>query len=1046
MTSFASGVGQRFVHTSGSTSADLLALIEHAAHLLPAQGPITSFVHHNTLHAFEHLPFERAVVEGARTFGCHPYLSEETFRDLLDRGRIRPEDIEATLIDDLGDQADELLGFLGTRFHLRQAMLRHRLYVGPTAESNWVIAESDALRRFRHETPSHIRNDLVNQTRHWIMRDLRNGESEREDNDGATHIRSILSRLFAIFDRNSIEQWSDRIWETFCLHLLWQLCSHGAGRVSDRHSPRLTSVRHRDLLFEATGEDSDTLVHDLLIRFCSAFLDQGFAGWTLPGREQGFFRAFLSLYGQPGGPTDRWLCGLRGELQRVAGSGMSPLESINESLQLLGISDQDVEPFLTQTLLALRGYTGMIWQLETRGNEVVSPIPKGSLVDFLAVRLILDRLALACLAEQVPAIPEPDSIPADLPGLRDILRERLSLNQSTSVDQRAFLLFQLAQLLGWDPETLCRLSDEQWARTAHEVESFSGIERRRIYHLAYERHYRINTLDAIRIHSRRVSRPQSRPTFQLACCIDDREESFRRHLEEVDPQCETFSAAGFYAVAMWYRGAADAHFHALCPAILTPKHYVTEEVVYSFVKSDRRRRETRRTLGTASHRYHLGSRTFLGGAVTALTGSLAAIPMVARILFPRLTSRVRRTFGRLVQTPLVTRLHLERTEEEPGKAPGHTGYTLVEMADIVEKILRDMGLTSNFSSLVIMTGHGSSSLNNPHESAYCCGACSGARGGPNARAFAQMANDRRVRELLSQRGLTLPNDVVFVGAYHNTCDDSMTWFDLNELPPSHMADFEYAVDVIDQACERNAHERCRRFESAGLSLQPNAALRHVEGRSEDLSEARPEYNHATNALCFVGRRWWSRGLFLDRRAFLNSYDPSEDDAEHSILTRILQAAVPVCAGINLEYYFSCVDVNGYGCGSKLPHNITAMLGVMTGAASDLRPGLSQQMIEIHEPVRLLFVIETTPEALEHIIAINPSIAELIRGHWVQVATFDPETSDIMVYRAGTFEPYTSESHELPEAESSLDWYRGWRDHLGFATINGRGSTPPQNAR
>jgi uncharacterized protein YbcC (UPF0753/DUF2309 family) len=365
------------------------------------------------------------------------------------------------------------------------------------------------------------------------------------------------------------------------------------------------------------------------------------------------------------------------------------------------------------------------------------------------------------------------------------------------------------------------------------------------------------------------------------------------------------------------------------------------------------------------------------------------------------------------------------------------------MADIVEKILRDMGLTTNFSKLIIITGHGSSSLNNPHESAYCCGACSGARGGPNARAFAQMANDPRVRDLLAQRGLDVPREAVFLGAYHNTCDDSMSWFDLDKLPASHLADFEYAVDVIDEACERNAHERCRRFESAGLSLQPNAALRHVEGRTEDLSEARPEYNHATNALCFVGGRWWSRGLFLDRRAFLNSYDPAEDDEEYSILTRILQAAVPVCAGISLEYYFSCVDVNGYGCGSKLPHNITSMLGVMSGAASDLRPGLSQQMIEIHEPVRLLFVIEATPSALEQIIAKNPVIAEHIRNDWVQLATFDPETTEITVYRNGQFEPYTSECSELPEAESSIDWYRGWRDHLGFASIKIKDSAPSQ---
>jgi uncharacterized protein YbcC (UPF0753/DUF2309 family) len=150
----------------------------------------------------------------------------------------------------------------------------------------------------------------------------------------------------------------------------------------------------------------------------------------------------------------------------------------------------------------------------------------------------------------------------------------------------------------------------------------------------------------------------------------------------------------------------------------------------------------------------------------------------------------------------------------------------------------------------------------------------------------------------------------------------------------------------------------------------------------------------------VGRREWSRGLFLDRRAFLASYDPSIDTDEGIILTRILQAAVPVCAGISLEYYFSTVDTEGYGCGNKLPHNITALLGVMTGAESDLRPGLSAQMVEIHEPMRLLFIVDTTPQKLKQIIERNPGIRELVDGKWVQMTTYDPVSGSIHEYVDG----------------------------------------------
>jgi uncharacterized protein YbcC (UPF0753/DUF2309 family) len=291
-----------------------------------------------------------------------------------------------------------------------------------------------------------------------------------------------------------------------------------------------------------------------------------------------------------------------------------------------------------------------------------------------------------------------------------------------------------------------------------------------------------------------------------------------------------------------------------------------------------------------------------------------------------------------------------------------------------------------------------------------------------------------VREIVSANGLDIPEDSVFVGCYHNTCDDSVTYYDLDQIPESHQTEFESARDAIDAARKHSAHERCRRFESAPLSLTADGALKHVEGRAEDLSQVRPEYGHATNALCFVGRRTWSRGLFLDRRAFLQSYEPNQDDEQSSILERILQAVIPVCAGINLEYYFSYVDPVGYGCGTKLPHNITSLVGVMNGAASDLRPGLPWQMVEIHEPVRLLFVIETTPAAMKRIIEANESISRLCKGNWVQLAVLDGETSELQLYRNGQFVPYQLENDQLDVAPNSSQWYRGWRGHLKFASI------------
>jgi len=223
------------------------------------------------------------------------------------------------------------------------------------------------------------------------------------------------------------------------------------------------------------------------------------------------------------------------------------------------------------------------------------------------------------------------------------------------------------------------------------------------------------------------------------------------------------------------------------------------------------------------------------------------------------------------------------------------------------------------------------------------------------------------------------------------------------------------------------------FESSPSDGDPDDALRHVEERSEHLAEPRPEYGHCTNAVCVVGRRSLTRGLFLDRRAFLVSYDPNRDPSDENLST-LMAAVVPVCAGISLEYYFSFVDNDRYGCGTKLPHNVTSLLGVMDGHASDLRTGLPWQMVEIHEPVRILFVIETTPERLSKVIAASPSLNQLVENRWIRVATVDPASGRVHVRRESGFEEFNERLERLPVALSSAEWYSGKIQHLPMAWI------------
>src|SRR5262249_56237294 len=74
---------------------------------------------------------------------------------------------------------------------------------------------------------------------------------------------------------------------------------------------------------------------------------------------------------------------------------------------------------------------------------------------------------------------------------------------------------------------------------------------------------------------------------------------------------------------------------------------------------------------------------------------------------------------------------------------------------------------------------------------------------------------------------------------HNTSSEAFTFYDLERLPDSQRSEFEEIRALIEQAGDRDAHERCRRFESAPLTLSLAAARRPVEGPAADLAPVRP---------------------------------------------------------------------------------------------------------------------------------------------------------------------------------------------------------------
>jgi uncharacterized protein len=322
-----------------------------------------------------------------------------------------------------------------------------------------------------------------------------------------------------------------------------------------------------------------------------------------------------------------------------------------------------------------------------------------------------------------------------------------------------------------------------------------------------------------------------------------------------------------------------------------------------------------------------------------------------------------------------------------------TGFTPNEQAYYVETSLRLMGLTETWSRLVILCGHGSTSQNNPYESSLDCGACGGSHGLPNARAFALIANRPHVRELLAKRGLAIPSDTHFLAALHDTTTDRVQIADLEDVPATHRKELAQVLEDVNDTGSMAAAERGVALEGTSARHDRRHSIQDVQLRSMDWAQVRPEWGLARNSLFIIGSRRLTQGVDLASRSFLHSYD-YRPDTDGKLLEIIMTAPLIVAQWINLEYYFSTVDSEVYGSGSKIYHNVTGRIGVMTGAQSDLRMGLPVQTVMngarlYHEPMRLTAIIEAPRDLISAIINRQPLLEGLFHNRWLNLIAREP---------------------------------------------------------
>ncbi len=510
-----------------------------------------------------------------------------------------------------------------------------------------------------------------------------------------------------------------------------------------------------------------------------------------------------------------------------------------------------------------------------------------------------------------------------------------------------------------------------------------------IWQEAFEWTYYDEVLTGLAMNRKERKAPTNK-SFQAMFCIDDRETSLRDYLERTDINCETYATPGFFTAEFYFQPEHVKFYTKLCPAPLTPKYLIKES-------NNKERREKDVHFSKHSHSF------YSGWLISQTIGFWSAVKLFINIFRPAMSPASASSFRHMDKTSGLT---IENKNTNDRENDLQVGFTIDEMANRVESLLKSIGLVDNFAPLVYAVGHGSSSVNNPHYAAYDCGACSGRPGSVNSRTFSYMANHPIVREILCTRGIVIPAETQFIGALHDTTRDEIAFYDEQSLSSYNSKNHIKNQATFATALDSNSKERSRRFASIDTTMSGSAIRQQVQKRSVSLFEPRPELNHATNALCIVGRRSLTKGLFLDRRAFMNSYDYTIDP-EGKILLSVMKPVGPVCGGINLEYFFSRVDNQKLGAGTKLPHNVMGLFGVANGIDGDLRPGLPSQMIEVHDPVRLLVVVEHFPEVVLATIKTLPEMYEWYINAWVNLVAINPETHAVSVFKDGAFCPYST---------------------------------------
>ncbi len=709
-----------------------------------------------------------------------------------------------------------------------------------------------------------------------------------------------------------------------------------------------------NVLGDRDGTSWTGFVIEQISQFCATYFDQGQAIWQQPWREESLYDAWCNYTEIDLSPR---LMGLQGIRSAVAALPNSPEDTIALAVQQLAIPADMLEDYLLAALMNIGGWASwaryLRWEKEMVGGQ------EDSIVDLLAIRLAWEVILLN--TQQTPELR--NAWQQAVKAMRQA--PALNVQDHTKMD----FVLQTAFELSYQKKIIAELAHSTQQES---VKKFVPV----------------------------------RPAVQAAFCIDVRSEVFRRALETVAPTVQTIGFAGFFGAFMEFvpLGASEPRMHM--PVLLTPSYRLHEHVHGAIAHEVENAISHRRQyLHSADNWKAFKSSPSSCFSFVESSGLLYGPKLLAdsfgwsRTVPPPAPKGIRSKFSKRLVPSLEAASHgrkLTKTRQKSVEIP-MVGIPMADRGATAEMILKAMSMTSNFARLVLLVGHGSSTVNNPYATGLDCGACAGQTGEVSARVIAALLNEPTVRAVLAQKGIDIPVDTWFVGALHDTTVDEVTLFDIEGLASTHAPDLQQLRRWLTQAGQLT------RMERSHLLDIPDAAQdivdARIQERSRDWSQVFPEWGLAGNAAFIAAPRSRTTGIDLSGRAFLHDYEWRKDEG-FRLLELIMTAPMVVANWINMQYYGSVVDNKRFGSGNKVLHNVVGgFIGVFEGNGGDLRVGLPLQSLYdgerwVHEPLRLNVFLEAPKSEIDRIIAKHELVRELVENRWLFIFQIDDEHGGI----------------------------------------------------